>query len=212
MNKVILDEQSIAPFDFADKKTSTKDIVYTKRLLKKLYVYLAEFKEVETQPTSVSFLNKKKRNSRIIVYDFKKLLIQKNIFCVVFYGNKRENLSKEDTDTFFNTDWEIAMSMVSSTNILCYASQELSDGNWFNLVLFTKESDKLHVTAKEKHSYAAYTLAPKRFTWVRLHNAIIPNGIADFTMIKFTKSNYYNFDTMWFGQRFYEQNSVKDMV
>lgn len=190
-------------YTFADKRKTSIDIFRAKRVLQKIYLYLADFLEVETAPSSVTILRKNRRSCRIIVYNFKKLLFAKNIFIVVFYGNKREHLSPKFTKDFFHTDWEISMSLVNEKNILCYISQELYNGNWFNLVLFTKEDGKKEVVVKEKHAYAAYTLAPKRFSWVRLHNAILPNGLEAYKNIILTKTKYYNFDDMWFAMRRY---------
>jgi hypothetical protein len=149
-------------------------------------------------------LTNNNKRCRVIIYNFKKLLKQKNLFAVIFYGNKRTEISDEDSSVFFNTDWEIAMSMTEKDNILCYASQEFSDRNWFNIVLFAKESAKINVLTKEKHNYASRVLAPKRFSWVRLHNASLPKGISKESILQFKKTKYYNFDTMWFAERVYE--------
>ena len=130
--------------------------------------------------------------------------MEKNLFVVIFYANKRTNLTEEFNKHFFETDWGIAMNMMGNKNILCYASQELADGNWFNIVLFTNENDKHDVTTQEKHKYAAYTIAPKRFSWIRLHNAELPQGINNFSEIVLKKTNYYNFDENWFAVRKYE--------
>src|SRR5207249_1056942 len=153
------------------------DTIQTKRILQKVYKHITEFENVPMRPNSVSFINKSRRSCRIVLYDLDKLISEKNLFVVIFYADKRTNLSEQHNKEFFETDWKIAMSMMGNNNILCYASQELPDGNWFNIVLFIKDSDKQNVTVNETHKYAAYTLAPKRFTWIRLHNAILPAGI-----------------------------------
>ena len=195
--------QKEIPYTFAQKTTTSFDKKQTKKILQKVAKHIAEFILIDMRPNSVSFVNKNRRTSRIVIYDLNKLLVEKNLFVVIFYANKRENLTEEFTKHFFETDWGIAMNMMGSNNILCYASQELTDGNWFNIVLFTKESDKHEVVTNDKHKYAAYTVAPKRFSWIRLHNAFLPSGITNFTDIIMKKTKYYYFDENWFAERNY---------
>ncbi|MEK7571294.1 MAG: hypothetical protein AAB553_03385 [Patescibacteria group bacterium] len=204
MKPIELTDTTKIPYLFADKVTTKKDVIRTKRLLKKVYTYMLEFKDVETPPSSISNITKSKKRCRIIMYDYKKLIKQREMHVVIFCGNQRKNLSKEFLKEYFNVDWEIVASMQESNTFLCYASQELADGNWFNLVLFTELAGKVHVTSKEKHSYAAYTLAQKKFSWVRLHNATLSQGLQDYQNIEFTKTSYYNFDSMWFAKRLYQ--------
>lgn len=195
--------KKVTEYPFAYRETTAFDKKQTKRILQKVYKHLEEFISIEMRPNSVSFINKNRRTCRIVIYDLNKLLKEKNLFVVIFYANKRDNLSEEFNKEFFETDWGIAMTMMGNNNILCYASEEFSDGNWFNIVLFTKETDKHDVTSKDKHKYAAYEVAPKRFTWVRLHNASLPDGITNFKDIILKKTNYYNFDDNWFAVRKY---------
>ena len=190
-------------YPFACKKTTKFDEKQTKRILQKVRKHLEEFINIDMRPNSVSFVNKNRKTCRIVIYDLNKLLIEKDLFMVIFYANKRDNLTEEFNKEFFATDWGIAMGMMGNKNILCYASQEFTDGNWFNIVLFTEEKDKHEVTTKNKHKYAAYTVAPKRFSWIRLHNALLPQGISNFEDIILKKTNYYYFDDNWFAVRNY---------
>jgi hypothetical protein len=204
MNQIIdISNEVNSPYEFAQMVTTTADTVQAKRILQKVYKHLAEFVHIEMRPSSVSFINKNRKSCRIIFYDIDALFKQKDLFVVIFYAAKRENLSEASNENFFETDWKIAMSMLGTPTILCYASQELSDGNWFNLVLFTHEEKKHTVTAVPLHHHAAYELAPERFAWIRLHNAVLPGGILEHKRIVMTKSKYYNFDDNWFAFRDY---------
>lgn len=189
---------------FAKNETTAADERLAKRLIQKVSKHLEEFSNVEIHPTSVSFINKNKKNSRIIIYDIDKLLAQKDLFVVIFYANKRENLTEKMQENFFETDWKIAMSMLGTNDILCYASQELTDGNWFNIVLFTKEISKHDVTGSDTHHYAAYKLAPERFSWIRLHNAQLPGGVMEHKNFIMKKTKYYDFNDHWFAAREYK--------
>src|SRR5438105_1019324 len=139
--KILIDltTQKEVPYVFAHEATTKFDKKLTKRILQKVHKHIGEFVTIEMRPNSVSFINKNRRTCRIVLYDLNKLLSEKNLFVVIFYANKREHLSEAFNKEFFDTDWKIAMSMMGTDNILCYASQELPDGNWFNIVLFTKD-------------------------------------------------------------------------
>ncbi len=197
-------DQHMAAHAFAHAPTTAADKRQTKRILQNVYKHIAEFVNMEMRPNSVSFINRNRRNLRIILYDLDKLLSEKNLFVVIFYAHRRPNLTEAFNKKFFETDWKIAMGMMGSGNILCYASQELADGDWFNVVLFTQEDDKHTVTKQSLHHYAAYELAPKRFDWIRLHNAYLPNGIMQHSELAVKKTKYYNFDEHWFAAREYQ--------
>lgn len=201
-------DQNEADYEFAHAVTTAADAKIARRILQKIYRHIEDFRNIDMRPSSVSFINRNRRSSRIIFYDLDKLFAQKQLFVVIFYAYKRDNLPEEFNQNFFETDWSIAMGMLGTDDILCYASQELADGNWFNIVLFTKELGKHSVTGSEQHHYAAYKLAPARFSWIRLHNAILPGGIVDHKDIVMKSTKYYDFDDNWFAVREYTNSGV----
>jgi hypothetical protein len=143
-----LTNKSQVPYPFAQIETTAEDISMCKRILKNVSKHLSEFISLKMRPNSVSFINKSRKSLRIIFYNVDKLISDNNLFVVIFFASKRKNITETENRDFFETDWNIAMSLLGNPTILCYASQELKDGNWFNIVLFTKESDKDHVLAK----------------------------------------------------------------
>lgn len=199
----ITDQRTI-PYKFAQQTTSKADKRKTIQLLQEVHRYSIQVRSLGAAPNSVSFLNEKERDSRIIFYDFQRLLTAENLFVVVFYANMRRNLSRKFNKKYIATDWEIAMSLTPGDNILCYASQEQEDGNWFNLVLFTEEQAKHTVMGSHSHHHAVTDLASKRFSWIRLHNAYLPKGLRQCREIALTKSKYYGFDENWFAFRMYK--------
>ncbi len=67
---------------------------------------------------------------------------------------------------------------------------ELHDGNWCNLVLLNDPEVKIRLKNSETHRYAAYELAPSCYEWIRLHNGIMPAGLAGDDML-LQKTRYY---------------------
>lgn len=195
--------QDSAPHVFASTATTDADQRTTRRILRSVHDHIMEFVNLEMRPNAVTFINRSRRSLRIILYDVEKLLAQKDLFVVVFYAHRRLGLTEAFNKEFFETDWKIAMSMMDEGSILCYASQELADGDWFNVVLFTEEAGKHDVKKRALHHHAAYILAPKRFEWIRLHNAVLPRGIMSHQELVYKKTKYYSFDDNWFGVREY---------
>ena len=76
--------------------------------------------------------------------------------------------------------------------MLSYSSLELRTGRWYNLVLFRNASTKEHIKSSETHNYAAHQLAPRYYEWIRLHNGIIPQGLAQCCLVLQT-TKFYTF-------------------
>jgi len=111
--------QAETPYAFAQAATTPADIAQAKRILQKVYKHLSEFVNIEMRPSSVSFIHKNRKSCRIIFYDLDKLFARKDLFMVIFYAAKRENLPEKSNENFFETDWKIAMSMLGTNDILC---------------------------------------------------------------------------------------------
>src|SRR5690348_216468 len=103
MQTVQLTQQQIVPFQFAETKTTSKDTMQAKRILRNIHEHIIEYMHLKMRPNSVSFISKKRRSARIIFYNLDTLLKEKNLFVVIFYANKRQNLSEEFNKKFFKT-------------------------------------------------------------------------------------------------------------
>ncbi len=192
--------QAAAPHEFAQAKTSGQDATIAKRILRKVQKHVLECAALDMRPNSVSFISRDRREIRIIIYNLDELIRRDDIFTVIFFGHRRDQ-PLVDSNELFATDWQIAMNLMGTSGILCYASQQLPDGNWFNVVLFPDEQGKHDVKKDPKHHYAAHVLAPKRFDWVRLHNGTLPKGLAEASQFKLTTTKYYYFDSNWYAHR-----------
>jgi hypothetical protein len=188
------------PYEFAHPDTSNQDAATSKRILRKVQQHLLECAQLEMRPNSVSYISHDRRSRRIIIYDLDELVRRKDLFVVVFYGHRRDHAESNDNQ-FFTTDWQIAMNLMGTSGILCYASQQLTDGNWFNIVIFPDEQSKHDVKKDPKHHYASHVLAPQRFDWVRLHNASLPQGMTDIGQFNLSSTKYFEFDSNWFAHR-----------
>ena len=76
--------------------------------------------------------------------------------------------------------------------IVCYASIQIEDGNWRNLVLMTHSEGVGHWRESIRHLYAAEVLSPSYYTCVRLHNAVLPSGLPS-ERLRLISTKYYDF-------------------
>jgi len=89
-------------------------------------------------------------------------------------------------------DKKLIVELINTPGLLSYSSLELRDGRWCNLVLFSGPETKMHIRNSELHAYAAYQLSPRYYDWIRLHNGIMPGGLARNEML-LQKTKFYQF-------------------
>lgn len=58
--------------------------------------------------------------------------------------------------------------------------------------MFNDPITKRHIRDSETHKYAAYQLAPRYYEWIRLHNGIMPGGMARCDLV-LQKTNRHTF-------------------
>jgi hypothetical protein len=117
------------------------------------------------------------------------LLTDAELTFVGFFGQRRFEANPallQDVDT------ELIQEFLNHPYVLSYCSLELADNNWANIVILRNADGIQHWRASRKHAYAARELAPQYYTGIRLHNGILPNGLASpYLVLLHTK--YYDF-------------------
>jgi hypothetical protein len=86
--------------------------------------------------------------------------------------------------------------------MLSYCSIETGDGNWHNLVLMSHDEAMQHWRDNPRHGWAVDSLAPRYYEHIRLHNGLLPRGLAS-NAITLTSTKYYDFsgDSPWRANR-----------
>lgn len=129
------------------------------------------------------------RLHRIVILSRQLLQTAGDLTFVGFFGHKRGDANAaimQDVDT------ELLQEFLNHTYVLSYSSLELPDGNWANMVLLQHADGIEHWRASQKHAYAARELAPLYYRSIRLHNGVLPAGLASRPILLSTK--YYEFD------------------
>jgi hypothetical protein len=129
------------------------------------------------------------RYHRMVILERGPLLIDTELTFVGFFGQRRFEASPailQDIDT------ELIQEFLHHTYVLSYCSLELADNNWANLVVLRSAEGIQHWRASQRHAYAARELAPLYYTGIRLHNGVLPEGLAS-PYIRLTCTKYYDF-------------------
>jgi hypothetical protein len=130
---------------------------------------------------------------RFIILNHAALLTTQPITVVGFCASKRGNLSPALLDEMNVVDGDLMRELAQHPDMLTYSSIQLQDGNWKNLVLLRSNAGIGHWRNSQRHGYAADKLSPQYYAHVRLHNGVLPQGLAS-AHIVLTSTKYYDFD------------------
>lgn len=170
------------------------DLVILRYMARKIHVMLYSLDQASTtsQPLLYHLDERHKRIHRIAIYTPQELLLNNGLTFVGFVSRRRQPINLSVLDELRTLDKKLVAELVSTPGLLSYSSLELREDNWCNLVLFANAGAKIHVTNNDTHMYAAYQLSPRCYEWIRLHNGIMPAGLAGNEML-LQKTRYYRF-------------------
>jgi hypothetical protein len=170
------------------------DLVVLKYLAQQLYITLQQPDSAgtSTEPFRYSLEDCHKRKHRIVLYKPQELLSTRPLSFVGFVSGTRPALNLTLVDEVERIDAYMVAELVNIAGIFSYSSLEVRPGRWYNLVVFHNSETKAHLKNNHTHAYAAYQLAPQYYEWIRLHNGIMPAGLArQELLVQSTK--YYTF-------------------
>jgi hypothetical protein len=127
---------------------------------------------------------------RMVIRDRAALAANAELTVVGFFGEQR---GKVNPALLHDIDTELIQEFLQHRYVLSYSSLELADGNWGNLVILQHTGGIEHWRASQRHAYAARELAPLYYARIRLHNGILPCGLASPHLI-LTSTKYYDFE------------------
>jgi hypothetical protein len=135
------------------------------------------------------------RQHRQVILSRRMLLDAKSLTVVGFFGHKR---GSADPGILEDVDNDLLQEFLHHTYVLCYNSLELPDGNWANLVLLLDATGIQQWRVSQKHAYAARELSPLFYETIRLHNGILPGGLAAPRLVLLSTKYYdYRGDNWW---------------
>jgi len=170
------------------------DLVILRYIARRVYVALRSLDRTTiTERPLLYYLDERhKRTHRMAIYNPEELLLNNELALVGFISGRLRPLRPSVAADLRIMDRKLIAELVNAPGLLSYSSLELHDGNWCNLVLLNDPQVKIHLKNTETHRYAAYELAPNCYEWIRLHNGIMPTGLASNEML-LQKTRYYQF-------------------
>lgn len=170
------------------------DLVILKYMAQQLYITLQQpdVRDTTMAPLLYSLEDCHKRKQRISLYKPQALLCSRRLSFVGFVSGRQPSLSAAILNEVERIDELMVAELVNISGIFSYSSLEVRPGRWYNLVLFYDAETKMHLKSSHIHSYAAYQLAPQYYEWIRLHNGIMPDGLAQQELLV-QNTKYYTF-------------------
>lgn len=131
------------------------------------------------------------RKRRIVVCDLNALRSARREMCVVgFFGERHLD---RDATPLEEANADLVLEFRDYPGILSYSSMELADGNWANLVLHDRPEARERWRASQRHADAATRLSPLFYQTVRIHNGVLPRGVAGRGRILIQRTKYWDF-------------------
>ncbi len=170
------------------------DLVILKYLAQQLYITLQQpdSPAITTEPLRYSLEDCQQRKHRIVLYKPQELLLPHRLSFVGFVSGTQRVLNPNIVNEIERIDELMVTELVNISGIFSYSSLEIRTGRWYNLVVFHNAETKTHLKNCHTHSYAAYQLAPQYYEWIRLHNGIMPGGLAQQELL-LQSTKYYTF-------------------
>lgn len=127
---------------------------------------------------------------RTLICDVERIRSHPGLCVVGFFGDKRpdtEAWALEEANTAIVAEFH------KYPGILAYASVELPDKHWANLVLHDDPVDVQFWRTSEMHARAVESLSPQHYYNVRIHNGRLTSGVFDRPRIEIARTKYYDY-------------------
>jgi hypothetical protein len=137
---------------------------------------------------------------RVLVCDSDRLRAHPEPCVVGFFGEKRPETDGWELE---EANTEIVAEFPKYPGILAYASVEMPDQRWANLVLHDDPVDVQFWRTSEMHRRAVETLSPQHYFNVRIHNGRLTSALFDRPEIVVRKTKYFDFtgEEEWRAER-----------
>ena len=172
--------EALEEHSLSHSEENEQDIVLLRYMAQRIYVtlYLLDEPTDPSQPLLYYSEEGNKHTHRIAIYKPQQLLLNSKLDFVGFISRKLQPGDTQVIEEIRTVDKKLIVELINTSGLMSYSSLELRDGRWCNLVLFSGPETKMHLKQSDTHMYAAYQLSPRYYDWVRLHNGIMPGGLA----------------------------------
>ncbi len=203
-------QKELAQVTLRDLNNDAQDLAVLEYLARRVEELGREFVRYQiTQLPYIVYPRFEQRVLRLALYTHPRQL-ERELKFVGFVSQRRAIVDPSIEQAIAACDQQLVLDMARHPDLLSYCSLELSDGNWFNLVLFASADGDFTMPAI--HEYASRLLAPDYYEWIRLHFGEMPGGLKGSKMC-LQATRYYTFgpaeQTNFFVKRYdFEHNVV----
>ena len=127
---------------------------------------------------------------RLLLCDVERVRAHQGLYVVGFFAERREDI---DVWPLEEANSEIVSEFVKYPGILAYASVELANGRWANMVLHDDPVDTSFWRQSQMHARAVETLSPRHYFNVRIHNGRLTAGIFERPSIEIHRTKYFDY-------------------
>ena len=122
--------------------------------------------------------------------------VNQPLMLVGFFGDRRP---AADATQVSELDDILIKEIPNHPGIFSYCTLEVKGNNYANLVLFGSDEAKQQWGASQAHAEAAQQLAPAYYNSVRIHNGILPHGLAASHLLHLERVKYFDYThrPMW---------------
>jgi hypothetical protein len=168
------------------------DLHVLRYMAQRIYLRLLNSAISPTFPSIEYVAELRKRTHRIVIYKQQEYLLKANLLFVGFISGIQPHISPAIAQAIHRADRQFMAELAGNAGLLSYSSLELNYGHWYNLVLLNNLTAKTYFKESSTHRYAAYQLAMHYYAWIRLHNGVMPGGLAGKHMLV-QSTKYYTF-------------------
>lgn len=187
----------VAGRPFTNPEGSAFDLTVLQYMVETVCRILREPQVIPNQPRPfVLCLNEVGgRSHRIALSRPEALLKLDDLTVVGFCGQRRRGVDREPLDA---VDEELIAEFPQHDALLSYSTLQLESGDSCNLVLFSQPQGISHWASSDRHALAVH-MAPRCYTVIRLHNAILPGGIRPENKLVLIRTKYFDFqeEPLW---------------
>lgn len=130
------------------------------------------------------------RTHRLIVCNEGRLRSHRGLSAVGFFGLRRTDL---DIGPLEAANTSVVAEFPDYPGILSYSSMELGEGQWGNVVLHEEPEDAERWRGSEIHAKAVAELSPIHYVCVRIHNAMLTDGLFADPQVTIKRTKYYDY-------------------
>ena len=195
--------ENCAQHPFAETRHHARDFAGLEHARLALVTLLAQ---AEASPYSAGnrvthFIEPTGDDHRIVLYHPAVIRSASVLGAVGFCGFRADNLPEAMIAEINRLDGLLLEELLHFPDVLSYSTVRMPDANYVNLVLLRDLAAIEAWRSSPVHQQAAEVVSPRYYKHVRLHNGVLPNGIA--SPFSPTSAKYYDFESQpaWRAER-----------